>query len=615
MSAVVVDRLLRASIEGTFVVLFVALICRLVPSLPARHRAALWWLAAAKLLFALAPVQPLELPLLPPPVRLEHATESAARLTTVAPASPAARPKPSPERWLLGLWAAGLLLFAAGSSAGAIRARRLRRSGRPLRDPALLAQSERAARKLGLARTPEVLLVPGLPGPLVTGLVAPSILLPETAVARLDAAELEMVLEHELAHVARRDLWLGIVPAAARRVFFFHPLAWWIEREYAVAREAACDDAVVTHGGADAFTYGTLLLRLATGRHASTAALSPRSMLRRRLEMIERTANRKPLHARVVWILIALAAAGFVPVRLVARDTPAPEAPAAPATAATEPTPAALPAPAAAPAMRAPLARAAAPPPASGTPSPTPVAAPLPAPRATTVYKRSATSPPPPPPPPASGSIEVPDAPEAPAPPPAPAPAAFERCLDLGKSRDSAFVITDGDSHTMCGDIRDIQEAEHARGKGDDIIWFRVDGQSYVVRDRGTVVEARETFRAQNLVGTEQSSVGDVQSAIGDKQAAIGEKQAQLAQIQAKLADEMAASGRDAEVQAKMNALSARMNELNAQMRALSEQQAELGARQGALGEKMRLEGSDAQRRLTEILERALESGRAAKIQ
>src|SRR5262249_29392843 len=151
----------------------------------------------------------------------------------------------SPERWLVGLWAAGLLALSAGSLVGAFHARRLRRSGRPLDDAALAGKTADAARRLGLERAPEVLLVPGLRGPLVTGLLAPSILLPEAATSHLTPDELELAVEHELTHIARRDLWLGLVPSATRRVFFFHPLAWWIEREYAIAREAACDEAVV----------------------------------------------------------------------------------------------------------------------------------------------------------------------------------------------------------------------------------------------------------------------------------------------------------------------------------------------------------------------------------
>jgi len=143
MTALLLDRLARASIEGAILVLVVALICRLMPSLQARHRAALWWLAAAKLLVALvAPVKPFELPLLPPAKMAVEAPAPAteARVVRIVPtiAETPWRLSASPERWLVGLWAAGLLALSAGSLVGAFRARRLRRSGRPL-DLAALA--------------------------------------------------------------------------------------------------------------------------------------------------------------------------------------------------------------------------------------------------------------------------------------------------------------------------------------------------------------------------------------------------------------------------------------------------------------------------------------------
>ena len=148
MSALVLDRLVRASIEGGLLVLVVALICRLMPSLHARHRAALWWLAAAKLLVALAPVRPLDLPLLPATVTAIEAPAPAAeaRVATIAPmvVERPWRPFASPERWLVSLWAAGLLALSAASLAGAFRARRLRRSGRPLDDAALTAKAAEA---------------------------------------------------------------------------------------------------------------------------------------------------------------------------------------------------------------------------------------------------------------------------------------------------------------------------------------------------------------------------------------------------------------------------------------------------------------------------------------
>ena len=71
-----------------------------------------------------------------------------------------------------------------------------------------------------------------------------------------------MAICHELVHLRRGDLWLGCVPALAERLFFFHPLAHVAAREDPLAREAACDAAVLRAMDATPQDYGRLLLAL-----------------------------------------------------------------------------------------------------------------------------------------------------------------------------------------------------------------------------------------------------------------------------------------------------------------------------------------------------------------
>ena len=81
-----------------------------------------------------------------------------------------------------------------------------------------------------------------------------------------------MALCHELAHMKRGDVWLGCVPAAAERIFFFHPLAHLAAREYVFWREAACDAAVLAALDAAPQSYGRLLLDLGVSRQRATLA-------------------------------------------------------------------------------------------------------------------------------------------------------------------------------------------------------------------------------------------------------------------------------------------------------------------------------------------------------
>jgi beta-lactamase regulating signal transducer with metallopeptidase domain len=69
-------------------------------------------------------------------------------------------------------------------------------------------------------------------------------------------------LAHEGEHVRRRDplfQWLALLN---RAIFWFHPLAWWLERKLSGLAEEACDTAVIARGY-DPREYSEYLLDLA----------------------------------------------------------------------------------------------------------------------------------------------------------------------------------------------------------------------------------------------------------------------------------------------------------------------------------------------------------------
>lgn len=75
------------------------------------------------------------------------------------------------------------------------------------------------------------------------------------------------VFRHELAHIARRDLWCALLAHVNRAVFWFHPLAWWLERRVTSASEQACDEAVL-RAGHDPQQYAELVLHVAAALRA-----------------------------------------------------------------------------------------------------------------------------------------------------------------------------------------------------------------------------------------------------------------------------------------------------------------------------------------------------------
>jgi uncharacterized protein (TIGR03435 family) len=150
---------------------------------------------------------------------------------------------------LLSIWLCG---FAAVLLYGWMRWRRVAaavRSSTPLTE----GRELEALRKVGQAiRLPTALrlvsstakLEPG-----VFGIFRPVLWLPAGIADRLDDAELEAILAHELCHVRRRDNLFASVHMAVEAIFWFHPLVWWLGARLTEERERACDEEVVRMGG------------------------------------------------------------------------------------------------------------------------------------------------------------------------------------------------------------------------------------------------------------------------------------------------------------------------------------------------------------------------------
>jgi beta-lactamase regulating signal transducer with metallopeptidase domain len=375
-------RLLVGSVQALFMIALVWIVCWRIKTMPASLRAFLWWLVSLKLVISLLPFPSMPLPMLPAESNLGTAivgstdaplpasSHAVAALAPPRELSPAAAPDASPRivRFAVvlavGAWVAGLLVHAFSLLVAYARLRRVVRRSTPLdTDDALAA--DRLARVLGLQITPPIRRSNDVDTPLAAGFFRATVLLPASAMNGLSSGEREMAICHEFAHVRRRDLVLGWVPALAERLFFFHPLARLAAREYAADREAACDAVVLRAMDVAPQDYGRMLVRLGVvgvnpvftmgGSSPST------SSLRRRLDMLQHVP-----FARVPrnWIaLLALVATlAVVPLRVVARTPATPQgaaAPAVPAAARTPAKPVAKPQPAApaVPAAPRPVAR------------------------------------------------------------------------------------------------------------------------------------------------------------------------------------------------------------------------------------------------------------------
>lgn len=220
---------------------------------------------------------------------------------------------------IVAVWLSGFLFFLLRLAAGLHYVHRLRR--RQTR-PAPTDWQERLhtlARQIGYAR-PVVLLESALVRvPMALGFFKPLILLPLGMANQLSPAEVEAVLAHELAHLARRDWLFNLLQTFVEAVFYFHPAVWWMAATIRAERENCCDDTAVSLTG-NRLAYAKTLARLQelarpTPAHIPALSLSgSASLLRRRpllLERIKRILHQPqpPTTAMEKTIVVALLAA------------------------------------------------------------------------------------------------------------------------------------------------------------------------------------------------------------------------------------------------------------------------------------------------------------------
>ncbi len=103
------------------------------------------------------------------------------------------------------------------------------------------------ASQLNLSRMPRLLVSLKAEIPMAVGWLKPVVLLPVSMIAGLSAAQLEMLLLHELAHIQRHDYLVNFVQTLVEILFFFHPAVRWISTQMRNEREFCSDDIAVHH--------------------------------------------------------------------------------------------------------------------------------------------------------------------------------------------------------------------------------------------------------------------------------------------------------------------------------------------------------------------------------
>ena len=172
---------------------------------------------------------------------------------------------------LMVAWLVGVLLLL-GRLANAQRRFRVKLRHLPTLDQTGLPIDLRElCRRAGVPETVRFVESNGIAAPSVSGIVRPTIILPQGIVASLSQQQLRWVLLHELAHVRRHDLIVVTLQRLAAILHFFNPAIWMANRIIHQLREYACDDLAASLSRSSAIESGEAFVRIL--RHADRRRL------------------------------------------------------------------------------------------------------------------------------------------------------------------------------------------------------------------------------------------------------------------------------------------------------------------------------------------------------
>ena len=472
---------------------------------------------------------------------------------------------------------------------GVFLGRRVRRSGKSVSDGRAIAGLVHESRRLRSGPVPALMESPSVSVPVTLGLLRPIILLP-AAWRDWSDEKLRMVLAHELSHVERRDALTRALAALYGAIFWFSPLAWWLERHLGELAEQASDDAALGVT-TDRAHYAEVLLGFYRDLQGAVghlrwegAAMTSGKQAQRRVDRILDSSRRISAGLRKpVYVGAALLAAPIVylsaTVRPVAANRLHPSSArvvSAALASSTDASPSA--------GLQAPPAPAA---PAEPQAAPAPAAAPAP----------------PKPPKPMEGSWTE------------------DVMISYGPGRFSGS----GTYHDY--DLKHLDEVR--RASNSDIIWFRRNGKAYVIRDAATVRQAKALMTPHEALGKQQEELDAQQALLGRTtelvRVEVPDLDAELEKLKVEselLHKNGATQDELGDLQTKLGELQEKLGELQGkageQQGALGAKQGELGARQGKLGEQQGKLGEEqarlaeeASRKMKTLLDNALAKGLA----
>lgn len=170
--------------------------------------------------------------------------------------------------------------------------------------------------RMGIKRNVSVMLSEDIITPFTVGLIRPLIILPAALINQLTPEETEMILLHELHHIASFDWLKNIFLIVTEHLFFFNPFIRAIIRKARIAMEIASDRMVTDHGySAEAYANSLLAcakFSILKPSAMSIAAVDSKQHLLKRISIIINPKKLEPNRRRFFLFLFPMLTIIFI---------------------------------------------------------------------------------------------------------------------------------------------------------------------------------------------------------------------------------------------------------------------------------------------------------------
>ena len=210
---------------------------------------------------------------------------------------------------VLFAWLSGVVVFGLRAVGGLslVVSRLSRKTPAPDR---VRAAVQRIAGDLGFTKLVPVFTSARVGVPIVFGVLRPIIVLPCSALTGLSPMQLEAILAHELAHIARHDFLVNCFQSLVEVALFYHPAVWWLSGRIRQEREMCCDEMAAAVCG-DRVLYSRALVALEEGLQEFVPAANGGNLGRRIEHLLRQPADHVP-ESRAAAGLMAILTCGAV---------------------------------------------------------------------------------------------------------------------------------------------------------------------------------------------------------------------------------------------------------------------------------------------------------------